>query len=495
MRALLRAGCFAALTILASFSAIAADKAYPARRPGRSRGRLEAQIKSDAGHGRQAGRAAAPRGRRRLPEERLRARHGAARPDRRDRRPTTAPTGCGSRAPSMQIARRRRSRAHASCSSAPAPPPTSPISAPNNRSEEAEALTVLGRSFARPKNLAAGARRAAAVARVARGGRRSARNTRGCARTTASACSTTRSMPTPRRRAPASSFPRTLPAKRTDFSPVRLGRRHGQAGALRRGEAALRRGPQARRALRRHVARRPAVDRARRRWRSRPTSRSMCATASRSCASPARPMCCRAPASAAFRWSASIPRRCKSQVYRIGDRNLIDTVLGRDFQRNLDRYDVERLAREPRHEGVERRACGRADAQHRSHHRIPGRPGGRRTAARRLRDGGRAERHAKPTIHDALATQWFIVSDLGLTAYSGNDGIHVVRALARHDRAQGPGRGAAASSRSNEVLATSAPMRQGCVQFEAGLARGEGGAGARHADRRRRRRATTLSSI
>ena len=36
---------------------------------------------------------------------------------------------------------------------------------------------------------------------------------------------------------------------------------------------------------------------------------SMSATASRSCASPAAPMCCRAPASAAFRWSASIRRR------------------------------------------------------------------------------------------------------------------------------------------------------------------------------------------
>ena len=44
-----------------------------------------------------------------------------------------------------------------------------------------------------------------------------------------------------------------------------------------------------------------------------PSSTSMCATASRSCASPARPMCCRAPASAAFRWSASIPRRSRSR--------------------------------------------------------------------------------------------------------------------------------------------------------------------------------------
>ena len=34
------------------------------------------------------------------------------------------------------------------------------------------------------------------------------------------------------------------------------------------------------------------------------------------------------------------------EIYRIGDRNLLDTVLGYDFQRNLDRYDVERLASE-----------------------------------------------------------------------------------------------------------------------------------------------------
>ena len=33
-------------------------------------------------------------------------------------------------------------------------------------------------------------------------------------------------------------------------------------------------------------------------------------------------------------------------VYRVGDRNLIDTVLGYDFQRNLSRYEAERLASE-----------------------------------------------------------------------------------------------------------------------------------------------------
>src|SRR5262249_53138751 len=33
-----------------------------------------------------------------------------------------------------------------------------------------------------------------------------------------------------------------------------------------------------------------------------------------------------------------------AEIYRIGDRNLLETVVGRDFQRNLDRFDLERLA-------------------------------------------------------------------------------------------------------------------------------------------------------
>ena len=32
------------------------------------------------------------------------------------------------------------------------------------------------------------------------------------------------------------------------------------------------------------------------------------------------------------------------EIFRIGDRNLTDTVLGEDFQRNLDRNSLERLA-------------------------------------------------------------------------------------------------------------------------------------------------------
>src|SRR5882724_8992339 len=36
----------------------------------------------------------------------------------------------------------------------------------------------------------------------------------------------------------------------------------------------------------------------------------------------------------------------KVQVHRIGDRSLVDTVLGSDFQRNIDRYDRRKLANE-----------------------------------------------------------------------------------------------------------------------------------------------------
>src|SRR5207245_6541312 len=73
-----------------------------------------------------------------------------------------------------------------------------------------------------------------------------------------------------------------------------------------------------------------------------------------------------------------------------------------------------------------------------------------------------------------LATQWFIVSDLGITAFSGHDGIHVfVNSLASTDAiAKAEVRLVA---RNNEILATRKTDQTGHVLFEAGLARGEGG--------------------
>ncbi len=76
--------------------------------------------------------------------------------------------------------------------------------------------------------------------------------------------------------------------------------------------------------------------------------------------------------------------------------------------------------------------------------------------------------------YDQRASQWFIVSDLGLTAYSAHDGIDVFI----HSLASAEPLGAVAVrliARNNEVLATKPTDKDGFVHFEAGLTRGEGG--------------------
>ena len=86
---------------------------------------------------------------------------------------------------------------------------------------------------------------------------------------------------------------------------------------------------------------------------------------------------------------------------------------------------------------------------------------------------------------DSLATQWFIVSDLGLTAFSGNDGIHVfVNSLATHG-SQERRRGAAPLARQRG--AGDAPHRRGrscAIRSGAGERRGRRGARAADGNRR-----------
>jgi hypothetical protein len=169
------------------------------------------------------------------------------------------------------------------------------------------------------------------------------------------------------------------------------------------------------------------------------------------------------------------------EIYRLGDRSLTDAIGGEnsgrgDFQRSLSRYEVEQL-RQSRGVSVWKgelaveQAALNADV----------------TTAFPV---DQAVGDLKPGVYvmlaqpqetkninsdfDSLATQWFIVSDLGLTAFSGNDGIHVfVNSLATTEP-----KGEIAVrlvSRGNEVLATRRTDANGHAQFEAGLASGEGG--------------------
>ncbi len=78
------------------------------------------------------------------------------------------------------------------------------------------------------------------------------------------------------------------------------------------------------------------------------------------------------------------------------------------------------------------------------------------------------------TDYEALATQWFVVSDLGLTAFSGGDGLTVLmRSLA--NAAPVANAEVKLIAKNNEILGTMRTNGQGVAKFEAGLSRGTGG--------------------
>ncbi|MBK1634181.1 alpha-2-macroglobulin family protein [Rhodovulum adriaticum] len=73
------------------------------------------------------------------------------------------------------------------------------------------------------------------------------------------------------------------------------------------------------------------------------------------------------------------------------------------------------------------------------------------------------------------ATQWFVLSDLGIATMGGVDGLHVfVRALGDADAKEGVT--VTLLSRANRVLGTAVTDAQGYARFAPGLTRGQGGA-------------------
>jgi uncharacterized protein YfaS (alpha-2-macroglobulin family) len=160
------------------------------------------------------------------------------------------------------------------------------------------------------------------------------------------------------------------------------------------------------------------------------------------------------------------------EIYRIGDRNLLETVVGREFQRSLDRYDLNRLTEQRGSQvwkgemTVEQTLNTDVTTAFPVDQAIGAlSPGVYVVVAQPV---GAAQDDS-----DSLATQWFIISDLGLTAFSGNDGIHAfVHSL---DTTQSKGAiEVRLLSRGNEVLANKRTSDAGHVQFEANLTRGEG---------------------
>jgi len=161
-------------------------------------------------------------------------------------------------------------------------------------------------------------------------------------------------------------------------------------------------------------------------------------------------------------------------IYHVGDRNLVDTMMGYDFQRNLSAFRTEELSRERGSQVWKGELSVDQKLNTEVTTAFPVQEAVKDLAPGVYAVTAKPKELVAPNSYDELATQWFIVSDLGLTAYSTHDGVDVfVHSLASaqpHGQAE-----VRLVARDNEVLATRQTDKDGHVHFEAGLTRGEGG--------------------
>jgi uncharacterized protein YfaS (alpha-2-macroglobulin family) len=164
-------------------------------------------------------------------------------------------------------------------------------------------------------------------------------------------------------------------------------------------------------------------------------------------------------------------------VYRIGDRSIAQVLQSGDFQRQLNAYDATALKERTGAQvySGEMQVASRLNEDVTTAfpvaEAIPQlQPGvyvlvAHASGKKGGDDNGNAGRNA---------TQWFIVSDLGLTAIEGDDGVHgFVRSLATAEPVAGAG--VRLIARNNEVLARAKTDARGHVRFDPALAHGEGG--------------------
>ena len=167
-------------------------------------------------------------------------------------------------------------------------------------------------------------------------------------------------------------------------------------------------------------------------------------------------------------------------VYRVGDRNLLATVNRDDFLKPIDSSRAEEIASQ---DGA-KIWSGTMDVASALNEDVVTdfpvleavgklEPGVYVITARPWKGS------AKPADSDSdgtvqLAAQWMVVSDLGLTAISGDDGVHaIVQSLG--SAAPLAGVELRLIARNNEVLATKTTDADGRVDFDPGLSRGKGG--------------------
>ncbi|MEO0729876.1 MAG: MG2 domain-containing protein, partial [Pseudomonadota bacterium] len=160
------------------------------------------------------------------------------------------------------------------------------------------------------------------------------------------------------------------------------------------------------------------------------------------------------------------------EIYRIGDRGILRALNDGTVGRNLQQWDRETLTRERGRKVYEGSLSTRSKRNAEVTTAVPV-----REAIPDFKPGIYAM-HAKPsgteTTNGNGATQWFVVSDLGLTAIKAKEGVHVFVKSLTTARNVGAAK-IKLVSRSNEVLGTGTSDADGRYSFAAGLTRGEGG--------------------
>jgi uncharacterized protein YfaS (alpha-2-macroglobulin family) len=173
------------------------------------------------------------------------------------------------------------------------------------------------------------------------------------------------------------------------------------------------------------------------------------------------------------------------EVMRIGDRNLINSVHSEDFLGQLGSYSASQISSDK----GQTVWTGTMDIKSELNKDVVTafpvieavgalKPGVYVMFAKP--SGGRANASSSDGDGDSYddgstrATQWFVVSDLGLTSFSGPDGVHVlVRSLA--DASPVANAELKLVARNNEILGTVRSDANGYARFDAGLGKGSGG--------------------
>lgn len=167
-------------------------------------------------------------------------------------------------------------------------------------------------------------------------------------------------------------------------------------------------------------------------------------------------------------------KKLNIQIVRIGERSLVPSALDGQFRQALSRYEINQLAENQGALAFKGELDVTSELNKEVTTAFP-----IDEAIKDLRAGVyvMTATPADTTGREAysnLATQWFVVSDLGLTAVTADDGLHVfVRDLGTSQ----PIADAELKllAKNNEVLGTIKTNAQGFAKFDVGLVRGTGG--------------------